>query len=375
MPIRGTIPVPEGGTLEALRALLRSLLENRVVEAILVPVATPDRRNLVPTLVHEPGQLATADPIAPVMPVQSARIVSQLTFTGPSERLAVVLKACEWRAAVDLAKLRQVNLDHVLSIGVDCYGTYGVLDYGALAAAEEDLTARLLRSVEPTIGFRRSDYELRPACRICEYFVPQGVDIRLELFGADPRLEIGVEIADDHAELAPLLGVQEKELAGREQAIDALRQARIAARDAVFAHIREQISTPEGMLSVFSACLRCHNCTVVCPICYCRECIFRTATFDHASQQYMKWAGRRGAVRMPSDTLLFQITRLNHMVASCVGCGLCEDGCPNDIPLTAIFRAVGQKVQALFDYEPGRSLDEDLPLTVFREDELHIVER
>jgi formate dehydrogenase subunit beta len=78
---------------------------------------------------------------------------------------------------------------------------------------------------------------------------------------------------------------------------------------------------------------------------------------------------------MPTDTLLFQITRLNHMVASCVGCGVCEDGCPNDIPLTVIFRAIGQEVQALFHYEAGRSLEEELPLAVFREDELHVVER
>ena len=78
---------------------------------------------------------------------------------------------------------------------------------------------------------------------------------------------------------------------------------------------------------------------------------------------------------MPTDTLLFQITRLNHMVASCVGCGLCEEGCPSLLPLTLIFRAIGEEVQAIFSYQAGRGLEEELPLTVFREDELHVVER
>ncbi len=375
MPIRGTIPVENGDALEAMRGVLRRLLEQKAVDAILVPLATPDGRNAVPTLVHDPEALAHADPIAAVMPVQAARVVSQLTFTGPGERLAVVLKACEWRAVIELTKLRQIHLEQVLTIGVDCYGTYKVLDYGAMAAPEPHLTARLLESVEPTVGFSWPGRELRTACRICEHFVPQGVDLLLGLLGVDPRQEIYVELADRRAELAPLLGLQEKEVAGRSEAIATLQQARIARRDESFAAIREQFKTHTGMMALFSACLRCHNCTVVCPICYCRECIFRTPTFDHASAQYMKWADRRGAVRMPTDTLLFQITRLNHMVASCIGCGLCEEGCPSSLPLTLIFRAVGEEVQKVFGYEAGRSLEEELPLTVFREDELHVVER
>jgi len=375
MPTCGTIPVTEGDTLEAMRRVLRALVENKVVDAVLVPLATPDRRNLVPTLVRDPAQLERADPIAPVMPIQSARVVSQLTFTGPGERLAVVLKPCEWRATVELAKLQQVHLDNVLLIGVDCYGTYRVLDYGAMAAPEENLTGRLLERVDAAVGFSWPGRELRTACRICEHFTPQGVDVVLGLFGVDPRQELYVEVADRRADLVPLLGLMEKEVPERAVAIATLEAPRIARRDELFATIREQVKTQEGLLGLFSACLRCHNCTVVCPICYCRECIFRTPTFDHASQQYMKWAGRRGAVRMPTDTLLFQLTRLNHMVASCIGCGLCEEGCPSSIPLTAIFRAVGQGVQAVFGYEAGRSVEDELPLAVFREDELHVVER
>jgi formate dehydrogenase subunit beta len=49
---------------------------------------------------------------------------------------------------------------------------------------------------------------------------------------------------------------------------------------------------------------------------------------------------------------------------------MCESACPSDIPLTTIFRAVGQEVQATFDYLPGRSLEDELPLATFKEDEL-----
>jgi formate dehydrogenase subunit beta len=73
---------------------------------------------------------------------------------------------------------------------------------------------------------------------------------------------------------------------------------------------------------------------------------------------------------MLSDTLLFQITRLNHMATSCVGCGLCTSVCPSDIAVGTVFRALGARVQALFDYHPGRSLEEPAPVQEFREDEL-----
>ena len=79
---------------------------------------------------------------------------------------------------------------------------------------------------------------------------------------------------------------------------------------------------------------------------------------------YYDWAERQGALRMPTETLLYHLTRLNHMVASCVGCGLCESACPSKIPLTTIFRAVGDGVQEMLDYVPGRSLEDELPLLV-----------
>ena len=58
------------------------------------------------------------------------------------------------------------------------------------------------------------------------------------------------------------------------------------------------------------------------------------------------------------------------MVTSCVGCGMCYEACPNEVPVANIFRLVGLNAQKIFDYVPGRSLEDELPVTTYQEREL-----
>ena len=141
----------------------------------------------------------------------------------------------------------------------------------------------------------------------------------------------------------------------------------------MFAQIDEQINTQEKLGTFLSSCVNCYNCRVACPVCYCRECVFVTDVFDHEPSQYLSWAQRGGAVKMPTDTMLYHVTRLAHMSTACVGCGQCTNACPNDIPVTALFRAVAHRTQSTFDYEAGRSLTENPPLSEFKEEEFEEV--
>lgn len=121
--------------------------------------------------------------------------------------------------------------------------------------------------------------------------------------------------------------------------------------------------------ALLSTCIRCYACSSACPVCYCRVCFFRTDTFEPESDRYFRWAEREGALRMPTEILLYHLTRLNHIAASCVDCGMCESACPRRIPLTAIFETVGDGVKKALNYVPGRDLKEKIPITTFKETE------
>jgi len=362
------LSVGDGGVLEIVRAFLTSLLQKKLVDALLVPLELSTGDNVVPTIVSDPDRLQAANPLAPVMPVNSARPVSTITAVSPSpNKLGVVLRPCELRALIELVKLKQASLENLLLIGVDCLGTYSVNDYGKFVQE----TAFPVNDFLNKFKEGKEDPLLRKSCQVCEYPIPMSADLVIGLVGMD--FNTGILLQANTAEgerIIEELGLEEGNVEGREAAISKLVSQRIERREQLLKQVQGDVQGMQNLMATLAPCINCHNCKTACPLCYCKECFFDSPVFEFEAEKYLGWAQRKGALRMPTDTLLFHLTRLNHMVISCVGCGLCTEACPNDIPVFDVFRLVGYQVQKTFDYVPGRSLDEELPLTTFREAEL-----
>jgi formate dehydrogenase subunit beta len=377
MSKKAAVKVIGGKTEEAIVGFLRSLLEKEVVEAIMIPKALPSQDGFVQTLIRNPEKLNGVCILSPTMPVQSARVISNLTVKNLEKKVAAVLKACEIRAAVELAKFLQVKQDHLYLIGIDCPGTFEVPDYAKMAQEGKggaSLTKTLLKGMEKGEISPPSGYAFRTACQMCEYPVPQA-DIILRLYGFQTDQEIGVEIGDKlekEIEEKGVLSFSENEPASRSEVVKKVVAERTKKRDALFQEFKGIVKDLPAFLDRFSTCVRCHNCMVACPICYCKECVFRTAVFEHDGDQFLRWADRKGEIRMPTDTLIFHLIRMSHMVTSCIGCGLCDSACPSRLPVATLFRSVGDRIQKMFQYVPGRDIAEVPPVAVFKEDELKI---
>ena len=86
------VKVKEGKTEEAIIGLLKSLIEKGVVQDIIVPKALPSGEGFVQTLIRNAELLAGASALAPTMPVQSARVISNLSVKNLGKKVAAVLK-------------------------------------------------------------------------------------------------------------------------------------------------------------------------------------------------------------------------------------------------------------------------------------------
>ncbi len=98
-------------------------------------------------------------------------------------------------------------------------------------------------------------------------------------------------------------------------------------------------------------CIKCYGCRNICPVCFCEVCTLE-------DQPLVK----RGEI--PPEVPAFHFTRAYHMVGRCIDCGLCEEGCPMDIPLRRLYRRVREIVQDLFDYLPGEKRDAVPPIQI-----------
>jgi len=366
------VEVKDGKVKETINSFLNGLLEKDLVSALLVPREVPSKDNVVQSLVNNPDELKEANVIAPVLPVNSAGIISDMTRLSPYKSpVGVILRSCEIRALIELVKLKQASLDNLLIIGVDCLGTYSVSDYQSLCKQGSSPSDELLRKFKEG----EEDAQLREACRVCEYPIPSNADLVIGLIGVDFEKNILLESHTKKGEeiLEKFPFSEFNQLKERKESISKYINGKIEKRDTLFSQTKEEASGWENLLSVFSTCINCHNCMKVCPICYCRECFFESPTFEFDSGKYLGWAKRKGSIKMPTDTILFHLGRMSHMATSCVGCGACEQACPSNIPLLKIFKTVGYNVQEIFKYVPGRDLEEPLPLTTFKEEELQNV--
>lgn len=344
---------------DAAREFFAELFKSNLVSNALLPLRKVGLNQIFPALLSSADSLKEVFAFAPVMPISTAVQLSKITrFANPQKPLAVLLRPCESRAAVELVKLRQINLDSVLLITRDCPGT----------VTPEDFEAKATDGIPSFSDF--SEDQLRPVCRMCEHPLAPVADINIGTFGADGGIILEAKTEKGEAVLKHIKLDQElTDLSAREAALGKEKAKRAGYAQKNLEELRSEVAGIENLVKFFAGCVNCHNCRTMCPVCYCNECFFDSATFHFEGSRYEEWVARRGVLQMPRDEMLFHLGRMNHIGLSCVSCGMCEQACPHDIRVGQLFTLISTTAQKELDIHAGRSLSDPLPLATYREEE------
>ncbi|MBN1754877.1 Coenzyme F420 hydrogenase/dehydrogenase, beta subunit C-terminal domain [bacterium] len=361
------------GAEKCLQDFLKHLLESGKAKAVMAlskTVATDQDYTLNYSLISSTEELDNALPFFPLMPANAGKLVSYLTLKGPiSAPIAVVLKPCELRAFVELVKREQGHLDNLLIISHSC---------GGVLTFDSYLNGNLDQDIKAYWGAVRKNQipdKVRPTCKACIHFEPYTADISFDLIGQDLDQTCQITVMTDKGEsILDGFDVKWTETKADPKTAQDLKALRQKAKDGLFESINADIYGIDNLIDVFGRCIGCHGCSNTCPICYCILCDFESKDHEFEPNIFEAEIIKRGGLRVPPNTLLFHIGRLSHMGISCVSCGLCSDVCPVEIPVSTIFSKVGEAIQDLFKYIPGKDLEEKIPLTKFEKQEFEEIE-
>jgi ferredoxin len=223
---------------------------------------------------------------------------------GKSARCGIVAKGCDLKSLVVLQSERQVQRERLLVIGMPCSGI-------------TDQAGRLLAKCE---GCPEEVYN--PRKDLCDLVIGEAV-----------QRSAGGSAGKEEPQHSLFRAVEQ---------IDAMGPAeRRALWDRYFAR-----------------CLRCYACRNVCPLCYCRECVF--------DQHNPRWVSPAAAV---ASNRSFHLIRAYHLAGRCVDCGECERACPVGIPLRRINGKAAKVVEESFHFRPGLDPQAKSPLVAYAEED------
>ncbi len=354
---------------ETILNFLKGGLEKGCFDAVITPHRVPSGDSFAYLLINDKSILKGASPLSPVIPVQGAKAISSLTRKGNvNKKILVIMHPCEIRATIELLKLKQVSLDNLLFMSFDCPGVIPLSDY----IENPDENDRIIQETYQNW----EDKSMRPICKICSEFSSGAADLHIGLLGADTGKVFLIPLSSKGKRILEALDIKTEDPLDRwETEVEKMKKEREDKRAKAQEVLKSKVRGPQELSETFSQCINCHNCMRVCPVCYCRQCYFDSDTFKLPPENFIKRAEKKGSLRLPADTLLFHLGRMSHMILSCITCGTCEDACPMSIPVAQVFSLVADRTQQLFNYKPGTNREEPLPIVIYKEEELHDVEK
>lgn len=348
--------------------ILATLLKEKVVDKIIGAQLRVDKKSgnidrfTVQPKVAEKEEDVKEFPLTPLIAFGYARTDSASKYLHKSvagamnEKVGLIARPCDTRALIELAKIKQVNLDNLFIIGIE--------DRGMLPKAGREM--RSVKDVDPTkivkekVGDKGLIVKLEDGstkelnlsvaenCLRCFRKIPVVADLTVSDIGIPiDSDEIILKVYSDKGnEILEKSGVNKKELPDKEKKshTDKYNEIIEKAKEKRAKDLEEWDKlSQDAKIAELLKCTACGICIRGCPVCYCVDCILTKKKKEKKI-----------------DNVTYQLTRIAHDADRCVECGNCDNNCPQNLPLSLYFQLLNEAFKEKFSYEAGMSL-EDIP--------------
>jgi Pyruvate/2-oxoacid:ferredoxin oxidoreductase delta subunit len=280
-------------------------------------------------LLNQPEQLAQFNPFRPAMRANAARTIPDLLRGEKSSHYGAVLRPCEIRTLNQLEMIAPFPRERLITMCVDCLGTFPADDIQWRAERKGSVDGL----AQDTLKFARqggiSVDRYRPACQVCRSPSAERADVNIWVIGLPARQYIMINICRDDLseqfEMAdfPFVKADIDLLEMRQRVLGRVIMRNQHSRERFVQELSDYLpANIDAIAEHLENCGECRKCLDTCPIC--------------AAQDFKRGADGRYSRRDIAQWL-----------AACAGCGMCEQVCAKNIPLSAVFGVVHEQVEAI----------------------------
>jgi formate dehydrogenase subunit beta len=352
----------------AVTALQKYALESGMVDAVLAVKKGQDLYDAVPVLITDPAELANTAGSLHCGTLLVTRIIKKYLDGANNMKIGVTVKGCDMMALLELARRGAVNLDNILTIGLNCGGSVSPVTAREMIADKFEVDPDVVHKEEIDKGqfiieygdehkgisideLEDEGYGRRSNCRRCKYKIPRQADLACGNWGViGPKagkvtfIEVCSDKGADLLTKAVAAGAVETE-APIPKGIEIrgkVEGAMFKLGDKWRAKDFEALSKDlwGTIQKETSRCIKCYSCVENCPVCF-------TVADELMGDSRMITSGE-----IPPNPM-FHLRRFAHISDTCINCGQCEELCPMDIPLALFSHAIRSESDVAYQPKLG----------------------